>query len=92
MAHWGHLFDEFTFNAECRNDLVVLHLSERDPTAYEGANRAILQNVLDLAGNIERSEAILVGDGRSYGNGDTTAGFRFIAKNMGIKTDEILTL
>jgi hypothetical protein len=82
---WGELYDSILPRVEASGDLIILDGAVGDEYSYSHANGVILNQTHDVALGGE-CIAILVWDGRSYGEEDATVEFaRMAARNMEIR-------
>ena len=87
---WGEVYDRILPSVEAAGDLIVLDACIGDERSYSTANKAILGEAMDAARE-GHCIAILVWDGRSYGEGDATAEFSLMATAKGMEKREVLT-
>jgi hypothetical protein len=86
---YDSLLDKVAF----KDDLLTLPGALDDQSAFEAANRAILDHALEMGRSTgEEVCALLVWDGRSRGTGDLTEAFGIAAKQRGLNVLELLTL
>jgi len=90
---WGPLFDRVIAEVQATGGLVDLDLPSGDDDSYIIANRAIIEESLDLSESTgEPIAAVLVWNGVSRGPGDVTNAFGDAARARGWKVLEISTL
>ena len=86
-------YDSVIDKVASSNDLITLAPALDDETAYQAANRAILDEAVEMGRSTsEEMRALLVWDGRSRGSGDLTEAFGVAAKQRGLDVLEVFTL
>lgn len=86
-------YDSLIDKIASQNDLLTLPGGLDDQSAYEAANRAVLDEAQKMGSSAgEEVRALLVWDGRSRGAGDLTEAFGISARQRGIDVLEVLTL
>ncbi|ACM21069.1 hypothetical protein Geob_2719 [Geotalea daltonii FRC-32] len=86
---WGKRFDHLVQEASDRGRLIDLQLEVSDENAFTVTNHRIIESVLDL--RFTRKLAFVVWDGRSRGEGDSTAEFLKIALSHGLEKRCVMT-
>ena len=90
---WGRLYDDVINRAEKRGDIIVLHCSENDGSAYSAANKAIICTAsAAAAAPSTRRVALIAWDGAPHGDEDTTKEFAELAEQSGFTVLSISTL
>jgi hypothetical protein len=91
-GEWGPLYDQVLDAMEAAGDLVILQNGSEDE-AYSAANRAILDEAVELAEAIhESATAVLIWDGVSRGDHDLTEEFGAEARKRGLAVTEVRTI
>jgi len=91
-GEWGPLYDQVLDAMEAEGDLVILQNGSEDE-AYSAANRAILDEAVELAEAIhESATAVLIWDGVSRGDHDLTEEFGAEARKRGLAVTEVRTI
>jgi hypothetical protein len=89
---WGQAFDRVLDIVSVKGDLVILH-NEPNGEAYSVANRAILDQAMELAREDRQpATAVLIWDGVSRGQHDLTDEFGVEAQKRGLRVIEVITL
>jgi hypothetical protein len=106
-GEWGLLYDRVVEAVMREGDLVVLKGAGEDGVAYAAANERILEETLQLALagvapppgpeatrpiSPEAAFALIVWDGRSRGEDDSTEQFAASARRRGLVIEEVLTI
>ena len=97
-AEWGALYDRVVDELTATRDVLTLDGAETEQQAYEGVNRAILDEASKLAQELRRLDgspgnviAVAVWEGSSRGADDLTAALLDEAQQRGFGAAEILT-
>jgi hypothetical protein len=91
-GEWGPLYDQVLDAMEAAGDLVILQNGSEDE-AYSAANRAILDEAVELAEAVhEPATAVLIWDGVSRGDHDLTEEFGDEARKRGLAVTEVRTI
>jgi hypothetical protein len=86
-------YDSLIDKIASQNDLLTVPDGLDDQSAYEAANRAVLDEAQKMGSSAgEEVRALLVWDGRSRGAGDLTEAFGISARQRGLDVLEVLTL
>jgi hypothetical protein len=91
-GEWGPLYDQVLDQVEAAGDLVILQ-SGSDDEAYSAANRAILDEAVDLAKAVHQpATAVLIWDGVSRGDHDLTEEFGTEARKRRLAVTDVRTI
>jgi hypothetical protein len=91
-GEWGPLYDQVLDAMEAEGDLVILQNGSEDE-AYSAANRAILDEAVELAEAVhEPATAVLIWDGVPRGDHDLTEEFGAEARKRGLAVTEVRTI
>ncbi|MBZ5677178.1 MAG: hypothetical protein LAP61_23280 [Acidobacteriia bacterium] len=91
-AEWGPQYDQILDETESRGDLVVLGYTKGDPVAYRATNRAVLDQAMMIALEMnEKVTAVVAWNGLVHSEGDLTNAFRDEAESRGLPVLEIRT-
>jgi hypothetical protein len=92
-GEWRALYDRIIALVRRSGDLVVLEGAGEGGAAYAAANERILGEALALAGGVPSTGAalaVIVWEGASRGEDDATQQFADLARERGLKVEEIL--
>lgn len=87
---WGKRFDRLMKAALARKDLIDLGFDPSDKQAFSATNYRIIETV--RGSEIPRKLAFVVWQGRSRGEGDSTAEFLKMALSQGYEKRTVLTI
>jgi hypothetical protein len=91
-AEWGPLFDRIMADLRARNDVVTLEVADGEAAAYAAANTMILDDAQAVAAEAgDDVVAVLVWEGESRGEDDTTEAFGREAHLRGLPVLQVLT-
>lgn len=89
-GEWGMRYDQLVEAARARNDLIELGFDAGDESAFTATNHRILRAT--LAFGLHRKLAFVVWEGRSRGEGDSTAEFLRVALTLGFEKRVVRTV
>jgi hypothetical protein len=90
---WGQRYDRIIEEVDRQGDLLELDHCSEDDRAYAAANRAVLNEAVQIANaQSEPVNAVLVWDRKAKSSRDYTQLFATDARALGLKVDEIPTI